>query len=216
MSRFIDEYLPECIPGYPCVSTPVWGNVISRVSSGAENVRQIWSQPLHSFSLPVATRKHETIEALKSMWFITAGNAKTFPFRDPMDFASVALEAPNQIPVISNMDQFIGTGDGVNRDFQLVKRYEVGAEIFDRIIYLPVVDSILVSINGTNSTAYTATRYGGIITFDTPPDDGDVIRAGFLFDVEVRFADNDTYAGVMRAFTASGFQDITLLETRPC
>lgn len=216
--RFIDEYLPACIPGYPCVSAPVWGNVISRVASGAENVRQIWEHPLHSFTLPVAARKQEIVEGLKNMWMVTAGNARTFPFRDPLDFASVPLVQPNQAPVTGMLDQVIGTGDGFETNFQLVKTYTFGIESYDRLIYLPILDSVAVAFDGVvvDPNDYTVTRPGGIIVFDTAVPDGVEVTAGFLFDVEVRFSDNDTYAGVMRAYTVAGFENINLVEVRPC
>lgn len=216
--RFIDEYLPECIPGYPCTSAPVWGNVIARVASGAENVRQIWQSPLHNYALPVATRRQEIIEALRHMWMVTAGNARTWPFRDPLDFASADLLAPNQAPPITMLDQQIGIGDGFERDFQLVKTYNFGMESYTRTIHLPVLSTLAVAINGSlvNPTDYSVTRPGGLITFDTAPVLADVITAGYLFDVEVRFADNDTFAAVMRAYTVSGFENINLVEVRPC
>lgn len=216
--RFIDEYLPPCIPGYPCVSAPVFGNVISRVASGAENVRQIWESPLHNYSLPVAARQHEIVEALRHMWMVTAGNARTWPFRDPMDFASCDLTAPNTVPQISMLDQDIGVGDGLNAVFQLVKTYTFGMETFTRTIHLPILDTLMIAANGilVNPTDYSVTRPGGVITFDTPPAAAAVLTAGYLYDVEVRFADNDTFASVVRASTVSGFENINLVEVRPC
>ncbi len=216
MSRFVDQYLPDCIPGYPCTSSPVWNNAIARVASGAENVKQIWEHPLHSFNLPVAAREHGILEGLKNMWMILRGTAKTFPFRDPMDFASRPLIYPNQAPVITNADQVIGSGDGTQVTWQLIKTYEVGSESYSRLIYHPIVSTVLVSVNGVNTTGFTVNRLTGEITLTTPPAAGRIVRAGFLFDVEVRFADNDTYAGVVRAYIVSGFENINLMEVRPC
>lgn len=216
--RFIDQYLPDCIPGYPCVSTPVWGNVISRVASGAENVRQVWQHPLHQYSLPVAARRQEILEGLKNVWMVTAGNARTFPFRDPLDFASAALENPNQVPVITFIDQFLGTGDGFETDFQITKLYTFGPESYARLISLPILSTVVVAVDGVlvPSSDYTVSRPGGVITFDTAVANGSLVTAGFLFDVEVRFSDNDTYAGVMRAFSVSGFENLNLMEVRSC
>lgn len=218
MSRFIDEYLPPCIPGYPCTSAPVFGNKIARVASGAENVRQIWQSPLHNYALPVAARQHEIVEALRHMWMVTAGNARTWPFRDPMDFASRDLIFPNQAPAITMLDQQIGVGDGFEAEFQLIKTYTFGIETYVRTIHLPILDTLVVANNGVlvNPTDYSVSRPGGIIIFDTPPLLGEIITAGYLFDVEVRFADNDTFASVMRAYTVSGFENLNLVEVRPC
>jgi uncharacterized protein (TIGR02217 family) len=219
MTRFIDEYLPDCIPGYPCTSTPVWGNVISRSSSGAENARQIWENPMHHFSLPVAARKQDILEGLKNFWMIMRGTLHTFPFRDPLDFASVALDKPNTEPVVSMLDQEIGVGDGANRFFQLTKTYTVGSNTYVRPIALPIVSTLLVSVDGslkTITTDYTVSRPDGLITFTIAPAAGKIIKAGFLFDVEVRFESNDTYAGVVRASNVAGFENLNLMEVRHC
>ena len=76
--------------------------------------------------------------------------------------------------------------------------------------------SVLVSVNGVPTTAFTVNRLTGQITLNVAAPNGHIVRAGFLFDVEVRFADNDTYAGVMRAYVVSGFETINLVEVRPC
>lgn len=214
--RFIDEYLPACVPGYPCTSAPVFNNIISRAASGAENAKKLWEHPLHSFNLPVKNCTHEILEGLKTHWLIMAGTAKTFPFRDPLDFASIPLLQPNQAPAISDMDQVLGIGNGIQTGFQLIKKYELGSESYSRVIHKPIVASVLVSVNGVNTTAFTVDRLTGEIELTTPPTTGHIVRAGFLFDVEVRFADNDTYAGVMRAYVVSGFEAINLVEVRPC
>lgn len=215
--RFIDQYLPDCIPGYPCTSSPVWNNAISRVASGAENARQIWAHPLHSYNLPVATRAHGVLEGLKNMWMVLGGNAKTFPFRDPLDFASIPLVNPNQAPAISDIDQVLGVGNGAQTTFQLQKKYSLDSgDSYTRIIQKPIVSSVVASVNGIGTGSFTVNRLTGEITFAVAPPNGHIVRAGFLFDVEVRFADNDTYAGVMRAYVVSGFETINLVEVRPC
>jgi uncharacterized protein (TIGR02217 family) len=59
-------------------------------------------------------------------------------------------------------------------------------------------------------------RLTGIITFDAAPDNGDVIRAGYLYDVEVRFESDEAFDGIVRTFGLGGFADINLIEVRPC
>jgi uncharacterized protein (TIGR02217 family) len=146
----------------------------------------------------------------------------TFPFRDPLDFASVDLATPNVAPTVSRTDQIIGTGDGVQTQFQLIKTYAAGAQTYDRNIYHPVLSTLLVGINGEDpETAspnfdWTANRGTGVITFEIPPDPGDLITAGFLFDVEVRFSDDNAFEGIVRTFGVSGYADLELMEVRPC
>ncbi len=224
MTDFIDQYLPEEVPGYPCVSAPRTKTTIQVTAGGNERRNQDWEHPLHRFILPEAAgRQWEVLEALKKHWLIMGGPFHSFPFYDPLDFASIDLVKPNLTPTISMTDQYIGTADGFTDTFQLVKTYSVGPETYDRTIYLPVLDSVVVAIDGVlvPDTDYTVTRPGGAIQFDTPPpdatiDDPGIITAGFLFDVEVRFESDDAFEGILRTYQVGGFADIVLIEVRPC
>lgn len=222
MTRFLDVYLDRCVPGYPCMSSPRWSTSITHSDSGAEQVNQRWKHPLHKFTLPEAVRDHTVYEAVRDHWFIMRGPLRTFPFRDPLDFASVPLDRPNQTPPISWSDQVLGTGDGVNTVFQLVKTYNRGGESYTRTIYHPVVSSVVVSVNNQDPGAllipltWSVDRATGQVTFSGPPDPGAVVRAGFLYDVEVRFESDDSFDGLLKDYGVSGFADLVLLEVRPC
>lgn len=217
MSRFIDEYSPPCMPGYPCVSSPRWSTMITRVSSGAEQVLQNWTNPLYKFVLPEAVRTQEVYEACRDMWLAMRGPVHTWPFRDPLDFASRPLVQANIAPAINKNDQYIGVGDGARTRWPINKLYSVGSQTYLRRIHLVVEDSELVSVDGLLVTSgYTITRPGGEIVFDVAPSVGDEIRMGFLFDVEVRFESDDTFDGIIRSYAVSGFADINLVEVRPC
>lgn len=221
---FIDEYMPEEIPGYPCVSAPRFKTTIQVNSGGNERRNQEWEHPLHQFILPEGIRSADVINGLKSHWLIMAGPFNSFPWRDPLDKASID-HIPNYPDddledLISETDQYIGTVDGFTDTFQLVKTYSVGGNLYDRIIHLPVVDTVLVAIDGVlvSDTDYTVTRPGGEIVFDVPPpiSGAGIITAGFLFDVEVRFESDDAFEGIVRTWQAGGFSDLTLIEVRPC
>lgn len=222
MTRFVDEYLPAAVPGYPATSSPRWSTDIVRVHSGAEQANQRWAHPLHSYTLPEAVREWETVEALRKHWMAMRGPAHTWPWRDPLDFASVDLLAPNQEPTVSGTDQQIGISDGATVAYQLVKRYTAGAQTYTRNIYLPRTASVLVTVNGFDPALdspplpWTVTRYGGVVTFGSAPPLGAIIRAGFLFDVEVRFESDDALDSVLRTFNAGGFGDLSFVEVRPC
>lgn len=217
MSRFEDVYLDPCVPGYPCISSPRWMTRIVQVDSGAEQVEQRWEHPLHRFTLPEAVRDMDTFNSVRDHWLVMRGPAKTWPWRDPLDFASVNLKMPNKAPTITNMDQQIGVGDGFTRSFQLVRTYTRGSATYTRRIVLPVVSSMLVSIDGVAQLGgWTVSRPGGVLTFDTPPEDVSIIRVGFLFDCLVRFENDSSFDGIVRNFGVGGFADINLFETRNC
>lgn len=222
MTRFVDERLSGRIPGYPCISSPRWSSSIVQVDSGAERVNQRWEHPLHRYTLPDAIREHTTFEDIHNHWLVMRGPVHTFPFRDPLDFASTELDSPNTEPTISGTDQVIGTGDGATTDFQLTKTYAVGSQTYTRNIFHPITSSVLVTINNVDpetlspAITWTVSRTTGIVSFDTPPNPGVTIRAGYLYDVEVRFESDESFDGIVQTFGVSGFADITLVEVRPC
>lgn len=220
MSRFVDVYLDPCVPGYPCISSPRWSTRIVQVDSGSEQVDQRWAHPLHRFTLPEAVREMPVFNAVRDHWLVMRGPAKTWPWRDPLDFASIPLATPNeqQVP-ISAGDQEIGIGDGVKTMFELTKLYQRGAQSYTRRIVLPVVSTLLVSIDGTPIASpgnWSVTRPGGLITFVSPPGNGAIVRAGYLFDCIVRFENDASFDGIVRTFGVGGFADLVLLECRSC
>ena len=224
MTRFKDEYIPSAVLGYPARVAPRFSTDLAQSDSGSEQANRNWTNPLRSVSIPEGVRDQATFESLKAHWLVMGGPAHTFPFRDPTDFASVALTRINHAPTLSRIDQPLspGTGDGFNRTFQLIKRYTVGSQTYDRTIYLPVVSSILLGVNGVDPSAAspalvaTVTRYAGTVTFDIAPDPGDLLTWGGLFDIETRYEGDDVFDGIMRTFGVAGFADVPLQEVRFC
>lgn len=221
---FLDEYLSGQVPGFPCVSSPMTKTTIQVSASGRERRNQEWEHPLHRFILPEAVaRRWEVVEDLKKHWLVMSGPFRSWPWRDPLDFASCDLVKPNQVPTVGMADQALGIGDGFTDSFQLKKTYAVGAESYEREIHLPVLSTLLVALDGVlvSASDYTVSRPGGVVTFDAPPlapyvGHPQIITAGFLFDVEVRFEADDQLEGILRAHRAGGFADINLVEVRPC
>lgn len=220
--RFIDQYLSERIPGYPCLSSPRWSTHIQQVDSGAERANQRWQHPLHTFSLPEAIRDQADFEDIHDHWMVMRGPLFTFPFRDPLDFASVPLSNPNFVPVTSGIDQQIGIGDGVTKIFQLTKAYTRGISTYVRNITHPILSTIAVAIDDVDtdvlspSAIYSVGRETGLVEFELPPSPGQVIKAGFLFDVPVRFASDTAFDGIVHTFSVGGFADVELTEIRGC
>lgn len=220
MSRFLDTYSPEEMPGYPCISSPRWSTHIVTVDSGDETANARWADPLHTFTLPSVPRKHEHYAAVRNHWYAMRGPLHTWPFRDPLDFASVELVAPNREPTITPLDQAIGTGDGVTTDFQLIKTYYSGAQTYERQIFLPIHSTVRVALDAVEEadspSTWTVTRQGGVVSFVTPPGLGVAITAGFFFDCNVRFESDDTFGGILKNWEVAGFADIALVEVPLC
>lgn len=220
---FQDIYLDDLIAGFPCYSSPRFSTNIAASFSGSEVRNRNWMHPLRRFRLPEAVRYHEQYEALQDHWLVMGGPESSWPFTDPLDFASVPLEYPNTVPETSALDQDIGVGNGSRRDFQLIKTYERQGATYSRPIFLPQVASVVIAIDGKDPASadggpytWTISRPGGVITFDRAPRAGDIISAGFLFDVAVRFERDDSFDGIVQSYQVSGFADLDLIELRPC
>ncbi|HMO68142.1 MAG TPA: DUF2460 domain-containing protein, partial [Novosphingobium sp.] len=77
----------------------------------------------------------------------------------------------------------------------------------------PVTGSVLVSVNGTPLVSGWVLEPGGMIVFATAPAAGAIIRAGFLFDVPVRFAE-DRLEVAGAAFAAGEAPSVPVVEIR--
>lgn len=227
MSGFADVYLPDNIRSYPWRSSPRTSTTIVTSASGAEQRNQNWIHPLRSFSAPDAVRCYDTVQDLQDHFFVMGGPATSFPMRDPLDFASRRLAAPNLAKDPTMTDQNLGHGDGVNRFFQLQKTITRGGLTYVRKIELPIVDSCLFALDGLpidtpNPTLaggpYTVDvdRNGGLITFDHAPGAHMVVSAGYFFDVPVRFEADDSLDRLIQAFELDGFASLNFNETKFC
>lgn len=222
MARFIDEYPPAEMKSFGWISSPMFSTQITQSDSGAEQANRRWLHPLRRFISPDAIREHDVFEAVKAHWLVMGGPAHTWPIRDPTDFASAELEAMNVAPALARTDQLLGVGNGARTQFQLVKTYARGSQQYVRPIHLPVTSSVLIGLNGADpaslspAVSWSVSRYGGVVTFATPPANGVNVTAGFLFDCEVRFESDDTFEGVVKSYRVAGFADIPLVEVRAC
>jgi uncharacterized protein (TIGR02217 family) len=93
--------------------------------------------------------------------------------------------------------QLLGTGDGVQTQFQLVKSYPSGSVVEVRTISKPVTGTVRIYKDGIEQlSGWMANITTGLITFNTPPALGVEVTADFEFDVPVRF-DTDHMAVIL-------------------
>lgn len=225
MDRFTDTYMPDRIAAFAWVSLPTWSTSTTTVASGAERPNQNWVQPKHTFTSPGGVRCWEDVAALHEFWWAMRGPVFTFAMRDPLDCASRRMAKPNVPPVIFPTDQALGDGDGLTTEFQLTKTYLYGGRMTVRTIYHPVVDSVVLAINALplddpswvhGPYEFTVSRTTGKVVVNPPLDVGMHLTAGFLFDVEARWQDDNSYSGMVQAFEAGGFADLNFVEVTPC
>ena len=186
MTSFLEERFPlEISRGAEALSS--WATEIVELDSGREVRNSPRSAPRLSWDVAPAVRRAELVADLRRFWNALSGPLVGFRFRDPVDHSSTR---PGWTPVAT--DQEIGTGDGAETAFQLVKRYAVGGETYTRTITKPVEHSVRVALdNVEQSSGWSVDTTTGIVTFDTAPAAGVTIQAGFEFDVPVRFEERE-------------------------
>lgn len=222
--QFVDVYLPPSVPGYPCLLSPVTSTTITVASSGDEGRNRNWQHPLRKVKLPAAeARAWTVIQDLIAHFLVLGGPFNSWAFRDPFDFATCPLIAPNEpdasvLGRVKGSDQAFGTGDGVTRTFQLVKTYTRGPNSYVRPIGLPILADVVIWDNGApvSPSAYSVSRPGGVVTFTAAPLNAHALTWGGLFDIPVRFDADDTLDATLAAFQVGGAAEINLQEARLC
>lgn len=183
---------------------PSFSTTISTSPGGYEYRNANWQQARLRFDVGPGMRSSGDLQSLLAFFRSVRGDAVAFRFRDVTDFSSREMtKAP------TDSDVLLGTGDGVQRRFALTKRYGDG-EV--RQITRPVAGSVLVSINGVTAAGWELEE-GGVIEFAQPPAAGAIVRAGFLFDVPVRFEEPSLKVG-LKTHLAGELVSVPLIEVR--
>jgi uncharacterized protein (TIGR02217 family) len=206
MDAFDDVLYPFAL-GRSTSVAPEFSTSIAVTASGHEQRNALWSDARVHFDVGPGIRSETELSELLAFFRARRGPARGFRIMDPFDHSSNGMTGN---PTMS--DQLIGTGDGLAADFQLTKSYGVGPEPQVRPITRPRPETLLVSVDDIASTAWTL-RAGGVLSFLSPPPAGAKIRAGFLFDVPVRFAEDRIDISAVN-FAAGEAPSIPLIELR--
>lgn len=206
---FHNVQLPPAI-SYGATGGPAYGTTVQTTSSGHEYRVARQARPRRTYQFDKLLMEPAEWGALIDFWIARRGHLHGFRFKDWSDFTTAAdgVSAP------SNLDVILGTGDGIETQFQLLKSYDVGGlNPFNEPISLPVAGTLQVAVAGTPTSSYTLTNPGGLITFAAAPTAGQVITAGFEFDRSVRFnqADETLNMRIERGYVAN-WAGITCLE----
>ncbi|WP_428678807.1 DUF2460 domain-containing protein [Sphingopyxis sp.] len=180
---------------------------VVRSPSGHEQRASEWAEARMRYDAGPGVRSEADVRTLADFFRARRGAARAFRFRDLFDCSSAGdggLPGPG--------DQLLELGDGVRRQFALVKRYGVGDAEQVRSIRLPVEESVRVSVDGIETAAFVVTGDGEVL-LDVPPSDGVAVRAGFLFNVAVRFAE-DRLEVSRATFLAGEIASVPLVEVR--
>ena len=179
VNAFDDVAYPLAL-GRDAAVSPEFSTSVAVTASGHEHRNALWSDARMRYDAGPGVRSEKDLAVLIAFFRARHGPATGFRLRDPYDFSSNAMTGEP-----GATDQLLGTGDGLRGTFQLVKHY--GEQT--RAISRPVDGSISISVDGVPNTDWTHAG-GGRIVFTAAPEEGAEIRAGFRFDVPVRFAED--------------------------
>lgn len=177
---------------YGSMGGPVNSTDIVVTGGGVEYRNSNWSEALNRYNAKYSIKLRSSVLAVYELFLASKGRFGGFRYKDFFDFTS----SSNGVDSPATSDQTIGVGDGVEVDFQLIKTYTTGIGIQVRNIRKPVVSAgviIEVDIAGvlTEGVDYTIDYTTGIVTFTSAPLNTRAIRAGYEFDVPVRFDTDD-------------------------
>jgi uncharacterized protein (TIGR02217 family) len=186
---------------------------IVALGSGREERNARWAHSRRRYDAGYGVKTFDALSQVVAFFEERRGRLYGFRWRDRMDHSSVASGAN-----VTPLDQAIGTGDGAQTDFALVKAYGAAHAPYARPIAKPVAGSVRAAVGGVEQTegvAFTCDVTTGLVTFlaGHVPGAGAAVRAGFLFDVPVRF-DTDYLELDLSAFAAGSVPRIPLVEIK--
>jgi uncharacterized protein (TIGR02217 family) len=183
---------------------PAFSTQVVTGAGGGEQRNSDWADARLRFDVGAGVRGEADLHALIAFFRARRGAAVGFRFEDPFDHSSSGMTGEPGAG-----DQLLGVGDGVRTEFALVKHY--GGQ--ERRITRPLVGSVRVSVDGVERVSGWTLAPLGRVLFAEAPGEGAEVRAGFRFDVPVRFAE-DRLAVSRATYEAGEIASVPLIELR--
>ena len=182
---------------------------IVELASGDEERNASWANSRRRYDVAYGIRRADDLAAVVAFFEARNGRLHGFRFKDWADYKSCA---PSGTP--SSADQMIGTGNGSRTTFQLAKRYTSGSQSWTRPITKPVAGSVKIRLDAAEQVSgWVVDTTTGVVTFAAAPGNGVTIRAGFEFDVPVRF-NSDLLDVTLDIERLGSITSISLVEIR--
>ncbi|MEM9318323.1 MAG: DUF2460 domain-containing protein [Pseudomonadota bacterium] len=181
------------------------------LANGFEERNTPWAHSRRRYDAGVGMRSLDDVEILIAFFEARRGQLYGFRWKDWSDYKSCPPSKE-----VAFRDQVIGEGDGAKTDFPLFKSYISGANRYDRPILKPVAGTVRAGIAGDelkDAVHYSVDVERGIITFNSPPETGQPVTAGYEFDVPVRF-DTDEIQISVASFQAGDVPNVPVVEVR--
>lgn len=155
---------------YGATFGPRFNTAILTQSDGQEQRRALWSQPLIVAQIGDRRVKESKLLDLIAFHATVKGAFDGFRLRDWSDYKAI--------------NQTVGTGNGTEQSWQLVKRYSISTATVTRPITKPIAAGFQVFVDGTpTATGWSLDTTTGILYTELTG----AITATFEFDIPVRF-----------------------------
>ena len=198
MTSFHEVRFPDNI-AYGATGGPEFATTVVATGAGHEKRNVNWAQARGRWDVASGLKKQAQIDELIAFFRARRGKAYGFRFKDWTDHKAIG--------------QLLGTGDGVQTQFQLVKRYPSGSVVEVRTVTKPVAGTLRIYKDAVEQLSGWSVNVTGLITFTTAPAMSVEITADFEFDVPVRF-DTDHMAVTIETFRLHRWQQIPIVELR--
>ena len=139
---FLDARFPDAI-SRGARGGPRRRTTIVSLHSGREERNASWANSRREYDVGFAVRSNDDLQEVVAFFEAANGQLDGFRFKDWSDYKS---GVPSR--AISARDQALGTGDGVETDFQLRKGYVAGGRTYWRVITRPVAGRVRVARDG--------------------------------------------------------------------
>ncbi|HEQ98804.1 MAG TPA: TIGR02217 family protein [candidate division Zixibacteria bacterium] len=184
---------------YESSGGPEFSTEVIELGSGHERRNQNWTYARQRWNVGYGVREKGQLDSLRAFFYARKGRAYGFRFKDHDDYQATGEE--------------LGTGDGSETEFQLIKTYSSGGESYERKITKPVSGTVTIYIDSVEqASGWSVDTTTGIVTFSSPPTSGEVITADFDFDIPVRFESD--YLPVNLSSYQARAADVILLELK--
>lgn len=184
---------------------------IVTLANGFEERNTPWAHSRRRYDAGMGLRSLDDVATLIAFFEARQGQLIGFRWKDWADYQSCLPSG-----AVSADDQLLAVGDEQTTQFQLSKTYRSGEVRYVRPVVKPVAGTVHVAVGGDpmrEGGDYEIDIDTGVLTFTTPPDTGAEVRAGFEFDVPVRF-DTDAIMTAMSSFQAGEVPDVPVVEIR--
>ncbi len=185
------------------IGGPEFATTVAAADSGFEQRNQRWAESRGGWDVGSGVKTKSDFAAVLAFFRASAGMVHGFRFKDWTDF-----EVTTQVNV--------GTGDGADVTFQLVKVYTSGPDTYTRTIKKPVSGTIrmfLDAVEQFDPADWSIDLTTGIVTFGAAPGGGVAVTALFEFDTPCRF-DTDHMAITAHTDDIMEWGEIPIVEIR--